>query len=175
MRKYVRRGLTAAFISGGFVLLGTAVASADTNPLGGLGDGLHSVVAGVTSVGSHGGTGGNSGDAGNASSGNTAVSGNSGDSGSSGATGGNHAASLCVLASCTTSVSSGNSGDTGIDRQHRDRDEHQHHHRRRLRYGGQWRHRNSGGHAHRLVTRWPRRHPRIRLRHRFRRQQWQFR
>ncbi|MFI7674149.1 hypothetical protein [Actinophytocola sp. NPDC049390] len=31
MHKYVRRGLTIAMMSGGFVLLGSAVASADTN------------------------------------------------------------------------------------------------------------------------------------------------
>ncbi len=97
MHKYVRRGLTAAVLSGGLVLLGTAVVSAETgnsNPLGGLGDIVHSVEADTSSATAHGGNGSDSGDAGNVTSGNNAVTGDSGDSGNSGSTGGNTAVEI---------------------------------------------------------------------------------
>ncbi|MDX8035419.1 hypothetical protein SK803_34865 [Lentzea sp. BCCO 10_0856] len=60
MNGYLRRGLLAAAFSGGFVLLGTAMASADTQDSGRLG-GLTDVVNSV--VGSNGGNSGNGGNA----------------------------------------------------------------------------------------------------------------
>ncbi|MDX8056779.1 hypothetical protein SK571_46070, partial [Lentzea sp. BCCO 10_0798] len=67
MHNSVRRGLLAAAFSGGFLLFGTAMASADTVGNGLLGDVVNSVV--------NGGNGGNSGDGGNATSSNNATSG----------------------------------------------------------------------------------------------------
>ncbi|ALG08192.1 hypothetical protein [Kibdelosporangium phytohabitans] len=101
MHRYVRRGIVAAVMSGGFVLLGNAVASADTGSDGplGLGGTLNTVLGS-----SHAGNGGDSGNGGSTSSSNKAVTGNSGDSGNSGSTGGNSAYGVCVLARCETHV-----------------------------------------------------------------------
>ena len=114
MRTYLRRGIAIGMMSGGLILLGNAVASADTGsgPQG-LGDTVSSVSSksygdgpygdhhnggdvenetgdaeaeGDTEADADGGSGGDSGDGGDATSTNTAVSGDSGDSG---ATGGN--------------------------------------------------------------------------------------
>src|ERR1700760_4413453 len=100
MHKYVQRGLLAVVASGGFVLLGQAVASADTAPTQPAGlDGVVNSVStmlggshqaaggsattgaasatGNTTSGATAGNGGNSGNGGAATSTNTATSGNS--------------------------------------------------------------------------------------------------